>query len=86
MTILSFMARSTSFILGISLGTITLIPNMLVIAINKNSRIRSSGYIGIAASTIIICGGLLSPFITNPTDIMFIYSFGGLIYGIAYPR
>jgi hypothetical protein len=86
MTILSFIVRGTSLILGISVGTITLIPNMIVLAINNNSRIKSSGYMGISASIIIICGGLLSPFITNPTDIMFVYSFGGLIYGIAYTR
>jgi hypothetical protein len=41
---------------------------------------------GISASIIIICGGLLSPFITNPTDIMFVYSFGGLLYFITYTR
>ncbi len=86
MTIISCIARGTSLILGVSLGTITLIPNMLVLAINNNSRIKSSGYMGIFASTIIISGGLLSPFINNPTDIMFIYSFGGLLYVITYTR
>lgn len=86
MTILSCIARGTSLILGVSIGTITLIPNMIVLAINNNSRIKSSGYMGLSASTIIICGGLMSPFITNPTDIMFVYSVGGLLYFITYTR
>jgi hypothetical protein len=86
MTIISCLLRGTSLILGIGIGTITLIPNMLVLAINNNSRTKSSGYMGIFASTIIISGGLLSPFITNPTDIMFIYSFGGILYVITYTR
>jgi hypothetical protein len=86
MTILSYFLRGTSLVLGVGTGVIISIPNIIAISMNNSTKIKYSGYIGLSASSIIIAGGISSIFLSNPSDIIFLYGIGGLLFVISYTR